>query len=35
MRKKIKDERFIDLIWKFLKAGYLDLDKSRGRFLTP
>lgn len=29
MRKKIKDERFIDLIWKFLKAGYLDLDKSR------
>jgi retron-type reverse transcriptase len=22
MRKKIRDERFINLIWKFLKAGY-------------
>jgi hypothetical protein len=26
IRKKIKDERFITLIWKFLKAGYQDLD---------
>jgi len=26
IRKKIKDERFIALIWKFLKAGYQDLD---------
>jgi group II intron reverse transcriptase/maturase len=29
IRKKIKDERFLNLIWKFLKAGYQDLDKSR------
>ena len=24
LRKRIKDERFIRLIWKFLKAGYID-----------
>ncbi|WP_242847208.1 reverse transcriptase domain-containing protein [Desulfosporosinus acididurans] len=24
LRKRIKDERFIQLIWKFLKAGYLE-----------
>lgn len=24
LRKKIDDERFIDLIWKFLRAGYLE-----------
>ncbi len=24
LRKRIKDERFISLIWKFLKAGYLE-----------
>jgi group II intron reverse transcriptase/maturase len=29
IRKKIKDERFLNLIWKFLNAGYQDLDKSR------
>ncbi len=29
MRKKIRDERFLNLIWKFLNAGYLDLDESR------
>src|SRR5947207_560413 len=29
MRKKIKDERFLNLIWKFLNAGYQDLDESR------
>jgi len=29
MRRKIKDERFLDLIWKFLNAGYQDLDESR------
>jgi group II intron reverse transcriptase/maturase len=29
IRKKIKDERFITLIWKFLKAGYQDLDGKR------
>lgn len=28
LRKKIKDERFLTLIWKFLEAGYLDTDKS-------
>lgn len=27
LRKKIKDERFISLIKKFLKAGYLDIDR--------
>jgi group II intron reverse transcriptase/maturase len=29
LRKKIKDERFLSLIWKFLKAGYHDLEKVR------
>jgi group II intron reverse transcriptase/maturase len=29
MRKKIKDERFLCLIRKFLKAGYMDLDEVR------
>lgn len=29
LRKKIKDERFISLIWKFLKAGYQDLERVR------
>jgi group II intron reverse transcriptase/maturase len=29
MRRKIKDERFLNLIWKFLNAGYQDLDESR------
>jgi len=29
MRKKINDERFLNLIWKFLNAGYQDLDGSR------
>lgn len=24
LRRRIKDENFIDLIWKFLKAGYID-----------
>lgn len=24
LRKKIEDEKFIDLIWKFLRAGYLE-----------
>jgi len=27
LRKKIKDERFITLIKKFLRAGYLDIDR--------
>jgi group II intron reverse transcriptase/maturase len=29
LRKKIKDERFISLIWKFLRAGYFDLERAR------
>jgi len=29
LRKKIKDERFLSLIWKFLKAGYQDLERAR------
>lgn len=29
IRKKIKDERFINLIWKFLKAGYQELHQAR------
>jgi nicotine oxidoreductase len=29
LRKKIKDKRFLSLIWKFLAAGYLDLERAR------
>ena len=29
LRKKIKDERFISIIRKFLRAGYQDLDEAR------
>ncbi len=29
LRKKIKDERFLNLIWKLLRAGYLDLQGAR------
>jgi group II intron reverse transcriptase/maturase len=29
LRKKIKDERFLNLIWKLLRAGYLDLRAER------
>lgn len=29
LRKKIKDERFIRLIWKFLRAGYFDIERAR------
>ena len=29
LRKKIKDERFLNLIWKLLRAGYLDLQGKR------
>ncbi|WP_242300549.1 MULTISPECIES: reverse transcriptase/maturase family protein, partial [unclassified Bacillus cereus group] len=24
LKRKIKDEKFINLIWKFLRAGYLE-----------
>lgn len=29
LRRKIKDERFLNLIWKLLRAGYLDLYHSQ------
>jgi group II intron reverse transcriptase/maturase len=29
LRKKIKDERFLNLIWKLLNAGYMDLHGTR------
>jgi group II intron reverse transcriptase/maturase len=29
LRKKIKDERFLSLVWKLLRAGYLDLEGER------
>jgi retron-type reverse transcriptase len=29
LRKKIRDERFLNLIWKLLRAGYLDLQEAR------
>lgn len=32
LRKRIKDEKFINLIWKFLKAGYLEEWKFHNTF---
>jgi group II intron reverse transcriptase/maturase len=29
LRKKIRDERFLNLIWKLLRAGYFDLQKAQ------
>jgi len=29
IKRKIPDQRFINLIWKILKAGYQDLDRTR------
>jgi group II intron reverse transcriptase/maturase len=29
LRKKIRDERFLNLIWKLLRAGYLDIQGQR------
>ena len=34
LRQKIKDERFLNLIWKLLRAGYLDLRGQRGDSLA-
>lgn len=34
LRKKIADERFISLIWKLLKAGYLDIRGQRKNSLA-
>ena len=34
LRKKIRDERFLNLIWKLLRAGYLDLQEARQNSLT-
>src|SRR5213080_4723843 len=34
LRRKIRDERFLNLIWKLLRAGYLDLRGQRGDSLA-
>lgn len=34
LRKKIADERFINLIWKLLKAGYMDIRGARKESLA-
>lgn len=34
LRKKIQDERFLNLIWKMLKAGYLDLHGTKKESLV-
>lgn len=34
LRKKIRDERFLNLIWKALKAGYIDLHRNKQESLT-
>jgi nicotine oxidoreductase len=34
LRKKIRDERFLNLIWKLLRAGYLDLREARHESLA-
>lgn len=34
LREKIKDERFLNLIRKFLKAGYMDIDEVRKNSLA-
>jgi group II intron reverse transcriptase/maturase len=34
LRKKIRDERFLNLIWKLLRAGYLDLREARQESLA-
>jgi group II intron reverse transcriptase/maturase len=34
LRKKIRDERFINLIWKLLRAGYFDLQEDQHESLA-
>lgn len=34
LRKKIKDERFINLIWKLLRTGYLNIAEARKNSLS-
>jgi group II intron reverse transcriptase/maturase len=34
LRKKIQDERFLNLIWKLLRAGYLDLQGTQQNSLA-
>ena len=34
LRKKIKDEQFLSLIWKFLNAGYQDLERAKHNSLA-
>ncbi len=29
LQKKIQDQRFLNLIWKLLKAGYMDLHGAK------
>src|SRR5262249_33660455 len=34
LHKKIRDERFLNLIWKLLRAGYLDLQDAHHKSLA-
>ncbi len=34
LRKKIRDERFFNLIWKLLRAGYFDMQEARQESLA-
>jgi len=34
LRRKIRDERFLNLIWKLLRAGYFDLQKAKHESLA-
>jgi group II intron reverse transcriptase/maturase len=34
LRKKIRDERFLNLLWKLLRAGYFDLNGQYGESLA-
>src|SRR5947207_11794450 len=34
LRRKIRDERFLNLIWKLLRAGYFDLQKAKQESLA-
>ena len=34
LRRKIRDERFLNLIWKLLRAGYFDMKKAKQESLA-
>jgi len=34
LRRKIKDERFLNLVWKLLRAGYFDMSRQRQNSLA-